>query len=269
VSRNYRLHERPALAVTLLLILYIVTAVASDSFAQAVFPGAPRLATLGKLAWFAVLTFVVIPKALGLPSGDRAIGPFLTDTGLRTIRPFGRLLLLTLTCYAIFVVSQLAGAQVYHATRESTFVLDLSRHGLFASQSVIAGIFEEIVMRGVIVTLLLRNTTKRKAILVSAAVFAGIHLLNMLNPRADHVWVLGQATWAFALGVMYAQLFIAFRSLYPPICVHYLINALVNVWFRGPDATSAESVGYGIVFFGVVPAVLAYLWTRFLARRRI
>jgi hypothetical protein len=97
-------------------------------------------------------------------------------------------------------------------------------------------------------------------------VFAGLHVLNILNPGANSAWVLAQVVWAFGLGVMYAYMFTVLRSLYPLILIHYLLNALVGVWFQGLDARDAVSAVYGIPFFGVVPAALAMLWVRFLSR---
>jgi membrane protease YdiL (CAAX protease family) len=45
------------------------------------------------------------------------------------------------------------------------------------------------------------------------SVFGGIHILNLANQEHQTFWVLSQVIWAFALGIMYAYLFIKSNSL--------------------------------------------------------
>jgi membrane protease YdiL (CAAX protease family) len=174
-----------------------------------------------------------------------------------------------LSCYLIFAMFQTMGLLIYHLTAGQRFVLDFSRHGLLESGSIIAGIYEEIILRGVIVAVLLARFAKRKTVLVSAGLFAGLHLLNMLNREAQRAWVLCQVIWAFGLGLMYVYILVEWRSLFPLILLHYLINALVGVWFRGLDTRTLISGLYGIPFFGLLPAGLVMLWTKYLSSRGV
>ncbi len=261
------LRQRTGLAITLLMAGYVLTEVVSEIFVRSVIPPAPALQALGKALWFSFFAFAFIPKILKLPNGETSLGRYLDAIGLRTVRPVGPLAFLVLSCYALFAASQLLGSLIHHSVHSLPFSLDFARNSLLQSRSIHSALFEEIVMRGVIVALLVQSRSRRRSIIISATVFAGIHTLNMLNPATNKLWVSAQVVWAFALGAMYAQMFIAFRSLYPPIIIHYLINALVGVWFRGLDRQDPASAGYGILFFGVVPALLAMLWIRYMARR--
>ena len=117
-------------------------------------------------------------------------------------------------------------------------------------------------MRGAMLTYLLTRYSRRRSVLVSSAVFAAIHLLNLLNPASNLVWVLAQTTWAFAFGIMYAETFIRTRSLYIPILIHLLVNGTVSVWFYGLGDQSLTSALLGIPFFGVIPAILSIIWVR-------
>lgn len=262
------LSQRPALAVLSILFLYIITEITSDSMARALASDNRALGILIKLAFFSALAFIVVPFLLRLPAGRSSIGSYLRNIGLKVDRSPGRLLTLALSCYLIFALSQTLGSSIFHLATGQEYSLDFSRHGLLDSRSIIAGIFEEIILRGVIVAVLLTRLPKKKTILVSAGVFAGLHLLNMLNPEAEKAWVLCQVIWAFGLGIMYASLLVEWRSLYPLIILHYLINALVGVWFRGLDTRTLNSGLYGILFFGLLPAGLSMLWARYLFSRR-
>jgi membrane protease YdiL (CAAX protease family) len=222
---------------------------------------------LVKLGLFSLLVFIVIPRLMKLPLGDVTFVEYLRAVGLRTGVSWRKIIVLALSCYAIFAMSQLLGSLLFYSSNSGEFELDFSRHGFFDSRSIVAGIFEEIVMRGVMVTVLLGTLSKRRAIVISAAVFGGIHLLNLLNPESNVIWVSAQAVWAFAFGVIYAYLFVITRTILPLILIHYSVNATGGVWFRGLETQDVTSALYGIPFFGVLPAGLAILWGRFLWQR--
>ncbi|MFH1277318.1 MAG: CPBP family intramembrane glutamic endopeptidase [Candidatus Eisenbacteria bacterium] len=267
VGRPRRLYQRPALAIAVLLILYVLTEAISESLARSIIGNSEGAGVFVKLGFFSLLVFLVVPRLLKLPRGDISFSQYFQVVGLTTGVPLGRILILALSCYVIFAASQLIGSLIYYSTHPGGYALDISRHSLLSTRSIIAGIFEEIVMRGVIVTLLLGVFSRLKAVVVSAAIFAGLHLLNMLNPESSTVWVLAQAMWAFGLGVMYAYLFITTRTILPLILIHYLLNGTVSIWFRGLDGQDLTSALFGIPFFGLLPAGIAILWGRYLWRR--
>jgi len=120
------------------------------------------------------------------------------------------------------------------------------------------------VLRGVIIAILLRTFSKLRSIVISAAIFGAIHLLNILNPEYSTIWVLSQTVWAFGLGLMYAYLFVTTKTIWPLIVIHYLINGMVGVWLYGLGGQDVTSALYGIPFFGLIPAGLAILWARYL-----
>ncbi len=259
--------QRPVLAVLSILLLYIFTEIVSDSVTRTVASENRGFGIIIKLVFFSVLAFVVIPFLLNLPAEKASMRSYFNNIGLKGGHSLARLLVLALSCYIIFGLFQTLGSLIFHLTTGREFLLDFSRHGLSDSRSIIAGIFEEIILRGVIVAILLAKYTKKRTILISAGVFAGLHLLNMLNPEAQRAWVLCQVIWAFGLGIMYAYILVEWRSLLPLIILHYLINALVGVWFSGLDTQTLNSGLYGILFFGLLPAGLAVLWARYLSSR--
>ena len=264
MDRSRRLYQRPVLGILLVLVLYLMTATISEFLVRSLVGNNEGAGVLLKFSIFSLLVFIIIPLLLKLPRGNVSFSKYLEAIGLRTRIPIGRIILLALSCYFIFAVIQLSGSLIYYSTHPGKYVLDLSRHSLLGSGSVISGIFEEIVLRGVIVAILLGAFPKVKAVMISAVIFACLHLLNMLNPEYTTVWVLAQTVWAFGLGLIYAYLFVTTQTIWPPIVLHYLINGMVGVWMRGLDGQDLTSALYGIPFFGLLPAGLAILWGRYL-----
>jgi membrane protease YdiL (CAAX protease family) len=264
LDHSRRLYQRPGLAILLVLVLYLMTVAISEFLAGSLVGKSEGVGVLVKFGLFSLLVFIIIPVLLKLPRGNVSFGEYLEVIGLKTRISIGRITLLALSSYFIFAVLQLCGSLIYFSTHAGKYVLDLSRHSLLGSGSIISGIFEEIVLRGVIVAVLLGTFSKVKAVMISSVIFACLHLLNIPNPQYTTVWVLAQTVWAFGLGLMYAHLFVTTRTIWPPIVLHYLINGMVGVWMRGLDGQDLTSALYGIPFFGLLPAGLAILWSRYL-----
>ena len=264
MDHSRRLYQRPGLAILIVLILYLMTVAISEFSVRSLVGNSEGAGVLVKFGIFSLLVFIIIPLLLKLPRGNVSFSEYLEVIGLRTRIPIGRILLLALSCYFIFAVIQLCGSLVYYSMHPGKYVFDLSRHSLLGSGSIISGIFEELVLRGVIVAILLGAFPKVKAVIISAIIFGCLHLLNIPNPEYTTVWVLAQTIWAFGLGLMYAYLFVTTRTIWPPIILHYLISGMVGVWMQGLDGQDLTSALYGIPFFGLLPAGLAILWSRYL-----
>ena len=266
-NRARRLHQRPILAIVLVLVLYLMTEVISEISAGSLIGSSEGVGIFVKLGFFLLLVFIIIPRMLKLPLGKISFSEYLEVIGLRIQIPIGRILILAFSGYFIFAVCQLCGSLIYHSTQPSEYIFDLSKHSLLGTGSIIPGIFEEILFRGVIVTILMGVFSKFRTVVISAIIFGGIHLLNLANPGYSTVWVLAQATWAFGLGLMYAYLFITTRTIWPPIVIHYFINGMVGVWLQGLGGQDLTSALWGIPFFGLLPAGLTILWGHYLWKR--
>lgn len=229
---------------------------------------------LNSLSSHLIVLFVITPFVLGLPRGNRSFRRYLDDIGLTKVEPPGRLLLLALSCYAILALSQAAGSVVYRITQDLPVtrgflgrVFDLTHDLPPGSLSVVYSLpsaFEEIGFRGILLTLFMVKYSSRRSILVVAAAFALLHLLNLLGGR-EPVWVLGQVGWSFLMGLFYGYLFVKTRSLFPPMLVHYLGNVFIGSFagYMQSSASVAVQALYGVTFsFGVVPVALMILWVR-------
>ena len=195
------------------------------------------------------------------------------------IQPFFRLVLLALSCYVILALSQVAASFVYRLSEGLPItwsfvqqVFNLSGDLPPALPSLLISfpsIFEEVAFRGIVLIVFLGEYSERKSIIFSSLGFGLMHLLNLTNGR-ELVWVMGQAVWAFILGLFYGYVFIRTRSLLPLMIFHYLGNVFISslTGYMQSRASIEMQALYGVTFsLGIVPTTLMILWTRFFSSR--
>jgi membrane protease YdiL (CAAX protease family) len=234
--------------------------------------------TLG-ISYNILTIFLFAPFVLRLPMGKRTFRQYLNDIGLTRVQPFFRLLLFALSCYAILALSQVAASFVYRLSEglqiDGNFVrqiFDISKDLSPGSSSLFVSIpsaFEEVVFRGIVLTVFLNNYSKRKSIVFSSLGFGLMHMLNLVN-GADFVWVMGQIVWAFIIGLFYGYAFVRTRSLLPVMIVHYLSNVFIGslTGYLQASASLETQVLYGVTFsLGIVPTTLMILWTKFFSSK--
>ena len=146
---------------------------------------------------------------------------------------------------------------VYPPLFTGTWALNLSDTKLAAAvglNGAAAGMLEELVFRGMILSLLLvgysdlaQVSMMWRAILISALLFSAPHALNIFVGHAE-TRVLAQLVWSLLLGIVFACLRIAGRSIWPVTLLHGLLNAFVNVNRLGVDVnpTMARAVGLAL-----------------------
>ena len=226
-----------------------------------------------------LMLFVFVPFVLRLPKGKTTYREYLDDIRLTKIQPFFRLLLIAFSCYIILMFCQILGSIIFRLSEGKAItaefirsVLDLTDElppkswSLFTS---LPSIFEEVAFRGVLLTFFLVKYSERKSIVFSSLGFGIIHIFNIFSGR-DPVWVAGQVTWAFILGLFYGYLFIKTGSLLPVMIFHYLGNLFVYslTGYIQETASVAIQAFYGVIFtFGLIPVILMILWIRFFSAK--
>ena len=281
-KKRFQLYQRPWLA---LLAVYVITIFSILVTAIIIFQviGLSDSSSKGQFSQamlFQILvSFILAPFVLRLPKGKRAYRQYLDDIGLTRIQPFFRLLILAVSCYLILALSQVTASFVFRFFEGLPIngefirqVFNLSRDLPPHSASLLISIpsmFEEVVFRGIVLTVFLNRYSVRKAILFSSFGFGLIHLLNLTN-GVDLVWVLGQVVWAFILGLFYGYVFTKTRSLLPPMMVHYLGNVFISSltgYIQTRGSIEAQTL-YGVIFsLGIMPTALMILWTRYFSAR--
>jgi membrane protease YdiL (CAAX protease family) len=224
-----------------------------------------------------ILAYLVAPYLLGVPFARRSFREYLDDIRLTNVRPFFKLLALTISCLLVLILCRVGGSVVYRLTQGQPVtadflkgVFDLGR--VFPPRSLLIFAFlytmlEEVVFRGVLLRMLLRRHPVRRAILYSALAFGLAHLPAALFGQA-FVRTAGQVVWASIFGLFYATLVIETDSLVPAMVIHWLINVL-----GGPLTASWDSLPAGlwalyVVVFGYGLATLILIpWVRAFAKK--
>jgi membrane protease YdiL (CAAX protease family) len=109
------------------------------------------------------------------------------------------------------------------------------------------GMFEEILIRGLILKLLLlaMGHTKKgiiNACLISSAIFGILHIMNIVIV-GDLLPVIAQVIWATFFGVFYAALFLRTKTLWIPILLHGLTNVSTQIFnvIVSPDISQNQT----------------------------
>ena len=129
-----------------------------------------------------------------------------------------------------------------------------------------AGALEELVFRGVILSLLLGDNPDDqnpsdtwRAIIISALLFSAPHALNLFVGHAE-ARVFAQLVWSFLLGIVFACLRISGRSIWPVAVLHGVMNAFVHVNRIGieiePSLLRAAALAFAPVPLCIYGAIL-------------
>lgn len=135
---------------------------------------------------------------------------------------------------------------------------------LFAIECLSIGLLEEVVFRGIIFIAVLQRLPQNKqghllAILVSSALFGFVHLFN-LAVGASLPSTLLQVVYSFAMGSMWAVVFLATENLMIPILLHAVYNFCGQVLTRlGTVSNQFDLVTILITTFLAVITVGFYL----------
>lgn len=222
-----------------------------------------------------ILVFVIfIPKVLRMPKGKTTLRDHLHTIGVDRIRPVSRTLLIFVPCLVSIAVAQIVGSLVYNQ-----FILrwefDYFTNQLFDSTRItnaigsspitaVGSIFEEIVLRGVVLTMLLQVYSKRKAIAGSAVTFGYVHILNLLNGPLTYelvTFVVGQIIWATIIGILYGYMFLITGNLYANMFLHWFANGMSNCFMYLPYVTPEIHALLNIIFnIGLMSTVISLCW---------
>ena len=96
---------------------------------------------------------------------------------------------------------------------------------IFVILSLVVALAEETFFRGLILQSL-RPAGVLPAVLVSSLLFALPHLLNSLGGMWDPVFTLVDTFAAFGIGIVFSALVLRTGTIWPPIVLHALINAI-------------------------------------------
>jgi membrane protease YdiL (CAAX protease family) len=222
----------------------------------------------------AILVFIVfIPKVLRMPKGRTTIRRYLNDIGVDRIRPLSRTLLIFIPCLISILVAQIVASLVYNQFVLGWVFEDFTERLFNLTRittkigwgpiTAVGSIFEEVVLRGVVLTMLLQVYSERKAIAGSAVAFGYVHIVNLLNEftYSNLVFVAGQIVWATIIGLLYGYMFLKTGNLYANMFLHWFANGMGNCFMYLPSVTPEVHALLNILFnIGLMSTVISILW---------
>lgn len=181
---------------------------------------------------------LIVPFILHLPNGDSDIWPYFDSIGLTKVKPFRRNVIITVVGIILTMGGMALGTMVF-----GDWVFDLS-HILPPKSDMLLtainpGLWEEIIWRGIVLTLLLKKYSLRTSIAINTVLFALAHLINLLGGQPPIV-MLGQLIFVLIATPFIALVFVKTESLIPGIIIHYSIDAFQGLFMylliqAGPD----------------------------------
>ena len=191
-----------------------------------------------------IISLVLMPYVFGIPNGRKSLKEFCYDIRLLPLSPVGRnvaigLLMAGLTLSSILLASILTGH----------FQLDWGEvPPIRLLKGATRGIWEEVFFRGIIMVILFRMYSARRAIFMTAFIFAITHLGGFsLDIIIDVISI-------FFMGLLFIYLVLKTGSLLPAIVFHYVHDIFVLLVQKTPDA---EEPMKSILLYGFLWVALA------------
>lgn len=203
--------------------------------------------TVGAVVFFAVLLY----------QGFRVLDPFR--------RPFLRSLLFSLPAFAVVIynmpIAELITGQVTVVHKEPRYLV------WFALESLAIGLFEEFAFRGVVLLLFAekRRRTRKDlflCILLSSAVFGGIHLVN-LAVGAGFGAVMRQIGYSFLIGAMCSVVLYRTANIWICVLLHTLFDfcgGLIDTLGTGPQWDAPRIIITVLLAVAVGVYMILSLW---------
>ena len=137
---------------------------------------------------------------------------------------------------------------------------------VFFTEAIITAIapalFEEVLFRGIFIyNLRKKGYSDLKCLLITAALFAVIHLTNLVG--SDAVSVALQVVYSFVIGLVLAAVYLKNRSLIQIIAVHFLIDYTNRLYIN--PATTATTLQ--LTVFAILLAVEAIYAIMLISRK--
>lgn len=192
----------------------------------------------------AVFLLILVPFVLMVPKGKRTFDEYTQDIGLRNYRPLVKNIIITFTTTVVLLCGLLLAALLYgDFVFDPTIIHPANSPILLAS--VNAGLWEEIMWRGIILTMLLKRFDIRPAIAIDTVFFAIAHLSNLLVGQ-NPIVMLGQLIFVLIGTPTLAYVFIKTESLWPGILIHFSVDAFGPLFYN-----SMLQIGPNILIGGI------------------
>ena len=118
---------------------------------------------------------------------------------------------------------------------------------------IIPALWEELIFRGIIITLLLKKFSTKTVIILDGVIFGIFHLAN-LSPETG-ILILGQVIYNTGFGISLAYLYLKNSNLIPCIIAHY-VNNIISVIMTSTSVVSIYF--YSVTFLSLFVLIIRF-----------
>lgn len=182
---------------------------------------------------YAFFAFYLIPFVLCLPNGKQTFSEFLEMLKMTKRSLSIKFFLLGLVIGTFLLIGSFFTRLILGEL--FIYVIDFNQILSFPSSMTLGffnliyhispALWEEVIFRGVILTLLLKLCSTRKAIIIDGILFGVFHWLNF-TPETGLYITLGQVIYTTCSGITLAYMYVKTSNLIPCILAHYMNNII-------------------------------------------
>lgn len=230
----------------IILILYIATLLGPQMLLASNGLKDPSLSLID-LAIQAVFWLLLIPLVTRIPRGKFSIPEYLRFTKLtpRTLTSKSLFLGVLIGIGSVSSYGLLSNL-VYGHTFDPGLILPPTSWRLLWANT--GAVFEEIAIRGVILSLFLLIYSERKALGLSSLIFGAGHILTFfLGDSLLESAV--RVVYACLLGLIFGSLVIKTNNLFPAILAHMIINSLSSAFSGGASGVDLPFLASTLLTF--------------------
>ena len=194
------------LYIVLYIILFLIGNVAFSSFNNSI-----HIIVILILVSFIIIYLLFIPYFLKIPPDIKNFKDFLNNSGLNRIG-YSNIVVISVVGFLSFYyglnwgITWLVTFNTEYAPKIDFTVLWIN-NAVYLDGSIIAGFFEELVFRGILLSTLLKlKYNSHKAIIYQAIAFSGIHLFNVFF--GEGLTAVLALPYRFLIGIFFGYLFI-------------------------------------------------------------
>ncbi|MFX1238637.1 MAG: lysostaphin resistance A-like protein, partial [Promethearchaeota archaeon] len=228
-----------------------------------------------QFGFLCVLLLVIVPRGFKIPNNNQKLGEFASDIRLDSVGPIGRNILLGLASFFVFSLITFTGANLlayyYDIIPEIVFgpinPPPYYTGWFYFIGALTPAIWEEVLFRGIIMTMLLKKGGQINAIVLSSLMFGLMHGPWILGFHPYPLINVAIITYAFLMGIAFGYMYVKTQSLLAPIILHYLVDSIGFLFM--PILISFENLTvFYFLFVGVFPAFYIILITYIIAESR-
>ena len=253
------LNERTWLSIVLVLFLYVIVLYVPQIIMGILDIHAPADDIIN-LVIYSVFWFSIIPFGLKMPRMVESLKDYLSSIRLNNAKPLGSILFLGVLIGVLYLLITAVTSFIFGSFAPSVESI-LPPENWVLLYGNIGAFFEEVAIRGVILSLLLTRYDKTKAVLFSALIFGIGHIITFFLGNELFFSVI-QVVYAFSLGILFATLVIKTNSLIPSIIAHMIMNSFVQMFQSSFDDYNYV---YLLLISSVITTILGLIITKHLS----